>query len=686
MRMQDRTGAVHRPRRPIIGSSGCASLPPRPTRLSVTGTPFLRLPRHPRPLPVSGSRPPEPRRRRRRHDALDRPGRPGAAHHGRARGPGALAPPQGSLALAAGGDRRLRRAHRPSARSRTRPVPSRRRASCPTSPCSRSEPPRSSTRAQRFADLAWFLVAFCTVAVAWGAVEFVVNGGKRQGSFMGEHDLAALSTHGARARARVPLRPRPAAADGRARRDRRRRGRDRPRRVAGERPRPLPRAVAMVALALVRRDLRRRAVVVTVLICAAVTAGTYGAAQRRPRLPPVLVRAAAGDAGAVRRELEPAADLRLHRRPRLPRPPGLRHRLVRASCRRTDYARYLADARERFSDQPPHYFPPATGTLIPQQTYDQVLFELGLVGAALFVVLVALADPRRGRRRPAAAPGDAVGRAGLPPAAAGSRSIAGAIAGAALFGGSPLAALFWLALGRRARGPSAGRAGRRMSGVSLSIVHVIARLNVGGAALHVLQLAARAVAARPRRRRRRGHAGRRARSRWSTSPTSSACRVLRLPALQRELSPRADPAAIRAAAPDHPAPAPGRPAHAHGEGRRHRPARRVSVGPRAARARSSTPTTATSSAATSAGAGSASSARIERGLALTSGTLIAVSEEVRDDLVALRRRAARERFVVVPYGFDLAARGARRTTRRGARCAPRSAPARTRSSSAGPAA
>ena len=55
-------------------------------------------------------------------------------------------------------------------------------------------PPRSSTRGSDSPTSPWFLVAFCTVAVAWGAVEFVVNGGKRQGSFMGEHDLAALST------------------------------------------------------------------------------------------------------------------------------------------------------------------------------------------------------------------------------------------------------------------------------------------------------------------------------------------------------------------------------------------------------------------------------------------------------------------------------------------------------------
>jgi glycosyltransferase involved in cell wall biosynthesis len=58
---------------------------------------------------------------------------------------------------------------------------------------------------------------------------------------------------------------------------------------------------------------------------------------------------------------------------------------------------------------------------------------------------------------------------------------------------------------------------------------------------------------------------------------------------------------------------------------------------------------------------------IERGLALTSGTLVAVSDEVRDDLVGFGIAPAR-RFVVVPYGFDLPPWGeaddeARRTIR-----------------------
>jgi O-antigen ligase len=304
---------------------------------------------------------------------------------------------------------------------------------------------------QRFADLAWFLVAFCTVAVAWGAVEFVVNGGKRQGSFMGEHDLAALSTMALVLGLAYLF--------------------DRDRRpptvglvgiVVGAVGIVLGAslasvlglylgAVAMVALALVRRDLRRRAVVVSVLICAAVTAGTYG------------LRSA--DLGFLQSWFGPP-----------PETPGQyaaswSHRLIyvyiggrvfldnpvfgtgwEGELPPRDYAQYLADARERFSDQPPHYFPPETGTLIPQQTWDQVLFELGLVGAVLFVVLVALAIRAAvvAGRRPR--PGEPWGEQAYVPLGW-LAVIAGAIAGAALFGGSPLAALFWLALGVAAARP-----------------------------------------------------------------------------------------------------------------------------------------------------------------------------------------------------------------------------------------
>ncbi len=77
-----------------------------------------------------------------------------------------------------------------------------------------------------------------------------------------------------------------------------------------------------------------------------------------------------------------------------------------------EFARFLPDARDRFPDQPPRYFPPADGTFVPQQTYDQVLFQLGLVGAALCSSLLALAVRARSARSAAA------GRAGDRPTAA----------------------------------------------------------------------------------------------------------------------------------------------------------------------------------------------------------------------------------------------------------------------------
>jgi O-antigen ligase len=305
---------------------------------------------------------------------------------------------------------------------------------------------------RRFSQLAFFLVAFCTVAVAWGAVEFVVNGGKRQGSFMGEHDLAALSTmalvYGLAHLFDRDRRPPAVALVGI---------------VVGALGIVLGASLAsvlglyiataaMIALALGRRDLRRRAVVVTVLICAVVTAGTYG------------LRSA--DLGFLQSWFGPP-----------PETPGQyaaswSHRLIyvyiggrvfldnpifgtgwEGELPPHDYAQYLPDARERFSDQPPHYFPPETGTLIPQQTWDQVLFELGLVGGVLFLALVCLAvfDAVVAGRKPR--PGEPWGEQAYVPLSW-LAVIAGAVAGAALFGGSPLAALFWLALGVAAARPA----------------------------------------------------------------------------------------------------------------------------------------------------------------------------------------------------------------------------------------
>ena len=185
---------------------------------------------------------------------------------------------------------------------------------------------------------------------------------------------------------------------------------------------------------------------------------------------------------------------------------------------------------------------------------------------------------RRGRRRPPAAAGRAVGRAGL-------------------------RAVGWLAVHRR-------RDRRRGA---------LRRLAAGGALL----AGARRRAAAPRpvepererrepldrardraaeRRRsgtprpparpraaRRGHdvvvvAGTLAAGEESMEYVADelGVRLLQLPVLQRELSPRADPAAILALRRIIRQRRPGRPPHAHGQGRRHRAARRRLRGPRPA--------------------------------------------------------------------------------------------------------
>ena len=78
---------------------------------------------------------------------------------------------------------------------------------------------------RRLRALLVLVVAFAAVATAWGLVGFLTSDQERQGSFMGEHDLAALATLAARdrarARPRAPRQSRPARRHGtRDRRDR----------------------------------------------------------------------------------------------------------------------------------------------------------------------------------------------------------------------------------------------------------------------------------------------------------------------------------------------------------------------------------------------------------------------------------------------------------------------------------
>jgi glycosyltransferase involved in cell wall biosynthesis len=187
----------------------------------------------------------------------------------------------------------------------------------------------------------------------------------------------------------------------------------------------------------------------------------------------------------------------------------------------------------------------------------------------------------------------------------------------------------------------------------LRILHVIARLNVGGAALHVLQLAAG--------QRRRGHhvlvvAGTLAPGEDSMEYLADELDVPvhRLPALQRELSPRNDAAAvrelvglIRAERPDvlH-----THTAKAGGTGRI------AALLVRGARPAVVVHTYHGHVLRGYFGRGKETFYRVlERVLAHSTDRLIAVSAEVRDDLVALDV-ARRSKFVVIPYGFDLSAR------------------------------
>jgi glycosyltransferase involved in cell wall biosynthesis len=184
----------------------------------------------------------------------------------------------------------------------------------------------------------------------------------------------------------------------------------------------------------------------------------------------------------------------------------------------------------------------------------------------------------------------------------------------------------------------------------MTIIHVIARLNVGGAALHVLQLA--------REQQKRGHdvlvvAGTLAAGEESMEYVADGLgvSVRALPTLQRELSVRADGAAIkelrdliRSRRPDilH--------THTSKAGATGRLAALLS-------GRGRLPAVVhTYHGHVLSGYFSPSRQRvfrlIERLLARATDALVAVSNEVRDDLVAYGV-APTERIVVVPYGFDL---------------------------------
>ena len=286
--------------------------------------------------------------------------------------------------------------------------------------------------------LADVLILFTVVADAVGVVKFISGGGGRQPSFLGEHDFAALAT--------LPLLYGLALLyEG---------GRDRRAWVAigaGSLGCVLGAALAsllglyigasvlLVVLALTRR-LNVRDVAATLAVVVAVTGGT------------LVIRS--GDLGFLQSWFGKPASR-----------PGqyasswsqrlifayiggqifLSHPVVGTGwwgdVPPREFDRFLPAARKRFSDQPTRYFPAPDKPFIPQQTYDEVLYELGAVGGVLFLaLLVSLgrAAMRAARR--------AQGRMASIPAGWFAASL-GALAGEGLFGGTALAATFWLVAG-----------------------------------------------------------------------------------------------------------------------------------------------------------------------------------------------------------------------------------------------
>ena len=282
-------------------------------------------------------------------------------------------------------------------------------------------------------------------AVAWGLVGFAQHPGRRQASFLGEHDLAALSTaclvvglaalHCRHRLGRLPLAAGIVGCLGI---------------VLGAALASLLglylAAAALIAIAAFRRSLRLRACVITVLVAVTLTGATYSLR--------------AGELGFLQQWFAPAENAQ----------PGQyagswSQRLIFAyiggrvfvdnpvlgtgwwgELPPREFARFLPDARARFSDQPPRYFPTAEKPFIPQQTFDQVAYELGIVGLALLLALIMAAarDSLRSARRWPRGEADELAAYLAAPWLA---SLLGAVAGSALFGGTPMAALFWLTFG-----------------------------------------------------------------------------------------------------------------------------------------------------------------------------------------------------------------------------------------------
>ena len=277
------------------------------------------------------------------------------------------------------------------------------------------------------------LLVFTIVADIVGLTKFVTGGGGRQTSFLGEHDFAALAT--------LPL------VYGLVlvfqRRDTRRAAIAI---VAGGVGCILGAALAsllglylgvlaLLAAALPLALLRVRPVVVTAVVVAVVSAGTLsirsgdlGFLQSWFGKPPSSPGQYASSWS--QRLIYTYVDGRIF----------LDHPVLGTGwyplLPPKEFVGYLPAARKRFSDQPANYFPPPDHLFVPQQTWDQVPSQLGIVGAVAFLALLA----GIGRSAVASARRTPLGPAWF-------AASLGAIAGEALFGGTPLVATFFLAGG-----------------------------------------------------------------------------------------------------------------------------------------------------------------------------------------------------------------------------------------------
>ena len=505
------------------------------------------------------------------------------------------------------------------------------------------------------------LVGVNAVAVVWGVVGWAQNPGSRQASFLGEHEFAALSTaslvvglaalHAGHRLGRLPL------FAG----------------IVGALGITLGAALAsllglyiagavLVSLAAARSALRLRPVVVTVLVALSVTAGTY--ALRGSDFG-FLTMAGAGQecpARPVRRQLESTADLLVHRRPRLPRASDPRDGLVGRAAAvgvrpllPTLEPGFPTSRRGTSRGRTARSFPSRRTTRCCTSSASSELRRCSPSQLQVSATRRALGGTGRARtatRSPATFRPAGSHRSGARwpvrhcsegrrwPRSSGSRSAlsrAVAVIAARAMGGNAVVG-----------------GGSDVERPSLSVVHAIARLNVGGAALNLLGLAAE--------QRRRGHdvvvvAGTLAKGEASMEyvATELGVPVLHVPALQRELSVQPDLAAIRALRriittrrPDilH-----THTAKAGATGRigallsgRARPRGTVHTfhghvlrgyfGPYRERV----------------------FVRVEWLLARMTGAVVTVSDEVRDDLVALGV-APRDKIAVIPYGFDLSQLG-----------------------------